>query len=111
MTINGWLRDFLWSQSSQVIQSYGSSNSAYGLMFLGAHFVWAFSLMFLFSGRGYWQELIESIIWAHQMVATAPAIYPRALSIVQGRAVGVAHYLLGGIVTTWAFFEARGLSL
>ena len=59
----------------------------------------------------YWQELIESIIWAHQMVATAPAIYPRALSIVQGRAVGVAHYLLGGIVTTWAFFEARGLSL
>ena len=72
MTINGWLRDFLWSQSSQVIQSYGSSNSAYGLMFLGAHFVWAFSLMFLFSGRGYWQELIESIIWAHQMVATAP---------------------------------------
>ena len=39
--------------------------SAYGLIFLGAHFVWAFSLMFLFSGRGYWQELIESIVWAH----------------------------------------------
>ena len=88
VTINGWLRDFLWSQSSQVIQSYGSFTGAYGLMFLGAHFVWAFSLMFLFSGRGYWQELIESIIWAHQMVATAPAIYPRALSIIQGRAVG-----------------------
>uniref|UniRef100_A0A251VES0 Putative photosystem I PsaA/PsaB n=1 Tax=Helianthus annuus TaxID=4232 RepID=A0A251VES0_HELAN len=29
-------------------------------------FVWAFSLMFLFSGRGYWQELIESIVWAHK---------------------------------------------
>jgi photosystem I P700 chlorophyll a apoprotein A1 len=29
------------------------------------------------------------------------------LSIVQGRAVGVAHYLLGGIATTWAFFLAR----
>jgi photosystem I P700 chlorophyll a apoprotein A1 len=43
-TINGWLRDFLWAQSSQVIQSYGSALSAYGLMFLGAHFVWAFSL-------------------------------------------------------------------
>lgn len=53
VTINGWLRDFLWSQSSQVIQSYGSPTSAYGLMFLGAHFIWAFSLMFLFSGRGY----------------------------------------------------------
>jgi photosystem I P700 chlorophyll a apoprotein A1 len=64
-TINGWLRDFLWAQSSQVIQSYGSALSAYGLVFLGAHFIWAFSLMFLFSGRGYWQELIESIVWAH----------------------------------------------
>jgi photosystem I P700 chlorophyll a apoprotein A1 len=28
--------------------------------FLGAHFIWAFSLMFLFSGRGYWQELSQS---------------------------------------------------
>ena len=111
LTINGWLRDFLWSQSSQVIQSYGSPTSAYGLLFLGAHFVWAFSLMFLFSGRGYWQELIESIIWAHQVVITAPAIYPRALSIIQGRAVGVAHYLLGGIVTTWAFFLARAIGV
>ena len=98
MTINGWLRDFLWSQSSQVIQSYGSPSAAYGLMFL-------------FSGRGYWQELIESIIWAHKVVVAAPAIYPRALSIIQGRAVGVAHYLLGGIVTTWAFFEARAVDL
>ncbi|KAL5646823.1 hypothetical protein ACJX0J_000523 [Zea mays] len=77
ITINGWLRDFLWAQASQVIQSYGSSLSAYGLFFLGAHFVWAFSLM------------------------------PRALSIIQGRALGVTHYLLGGIATTWAFFLAR----
>ena len=95
-TINGWLRDFLWSESSQVIQSYGSQGGSYGLLFLGAHFVWAFSLMFLFSGRGYWQELIESIVWAHA-----------TLSITQGRAVGITHYLLGGIVTTWAFFQAR----
>jgi len=111
ITINGWLRDFLWAQSSQVINSYGSALSAYGLLFLGAHFVWAFSLMFLFSGRGYWQELIESIVWAHNKLKVAPAIQPRALSIIQGRAVGVAHYLLGGIVTTWAFFLARSLSL
>nr|YP_009561608.1 photosystem I P700 apoprotein A1 [Commiphora gileadensis]QAT19697.1 photosystem I P700 apoprotein A1 [Commiphora gileadensis] len=75
--------------------------------FLGAHFVWAFSLMFLFSGRGYWQELIESIVWAHNKLKVAPATQPRALSIVQGRAVGVTHYLLGGIATTWAFFLAR----
>nr|YP_010951780.1 Photosystem I P700 chlorophyll a apoprotein A1 [Laurencia elata]WMP12719.1 Photosystem I P700 chlorophyll a apoprotein A1 [Laurencia elata] len=111
ITINGWLRDFLWAQASQVIQSYGSALSAYGLIFLGAHFVWAFSLMFLFSGRGYWQELIESIIWAHNKVKVAPSIQPRALSITQGRAVGLAHYLLGGIGTTWAFFLARIISL
>lgn len=111
ITINGWLRDFLWAQASQVIQSYGSALSAYGLIFLGAHFVWAFSLMFLFSGRGYWQELIESIVWAHNKVKVAPAIQPRALSITQGRAVGLAHYLLGGIGTTWAFFLARIISV
>lgn len=111
ITINGWLRDFLWAQAAQVIQSYSTPLSAYGLIFLGAHFVWAFSLMFLFSGRGYWQELIESIVWAHNKLKVAPAIQPRALSIIQGRAVGVAHYLFGGIVTTWAFFEARILSI
>jgi photosystem I P700 chlorophyll a apoprotein A1 len=111
LTINGWLRDFLWSQASQVIQSYGSALSAYGIIFLGAHFIWAFSLMFLFSGRGYWQELIESIVWAHNKLNFAPAIQPRALSITQGRAVGLAHYLLGGIGTTWAFFLARSISI
>jgi photosystem I P700 chlorophyll a apoprotein A1 len=111
ITINGWLRDFLWAQASQVIQSYGSALSAYGLIFLGAHFIWAFSLRFLFSGRGYWQELIESIVWAHNKLNVAPAIQPRALSISQGRAVGLAHYLLGGIGTTWAFFLARIISV
>jgi photosystem I P700 chlorophyll a apoprotein A1 len=111
ITVNGWLRDFLWSQASQVIQSYGSSSSAYGLIFLGAHWLWAFSLMFLFSGRGYWQELIESILWAHNKLNFAPSIQPRALSITQGRAVGCAQYLLGGIGTTWSFFIARTLSI
>jgi photosystem I P700 chlorophyll a apoprotein A1 len=109
--VNGWLRDFLWAQSAQVIQSYGSALSAYGLIFLGAHFIWAFSLMFLFSGRGYWQELIESIVWAHNKLKVAPTIQPRALSITQGRAVGVTHYLLGGIATTWSFFLARIISV
>ena len=111
ININGWLRDYQWAQSAQVIQSYGTSLSAYGLIFLGAHFVWAFSLMFLFSGRGYWQELIESIVWAHNKLNFSPAIQPRALSIIQGRAVGVAHFLLGAIVTIWAFFEARIISV
>ncbi|MGD1927895.1 MAG: photosystem I core protein PsaA [Leptolyngbyaceae cyanobacterium] len=111
ITNNGWLRDFLWAQASQVIGSYGSALSAYGLIFLAGHFVFGFSLMFLFSGRGYWQELIESIVWAHNKLKITTAIQPRALSITQGRAVGAAHYLLGGIVTTWAFFLARMAAL
>ncbi|KAJ1617729.1 hypothetical protein T492DRAFT_852848 [Pavlovales sp. CCMP2436] len=102
ITINGWLRDFLWAQASQVIQSYGSALSAHGLIFLGAHFIWAFSLMFLFSGR----------VWAHNKLKLAPSIQPRALlSITQGRAVGLAHYLLRGIGTTWTFLEARIISV
>jgi len=104
--VNGWFRDYLWAGSNVVVFSYGSELSAYGLIFLGAHFIWAFSLMFLFSGRGFWQELIESILWAHQKLNVAPNIRPRALSIIQGRAVGLAHYLLGGIGVTWSFFLA-----
>eukprot|EP00980_Cylindrotheca_fusiformis_P031175 scaffold25935_cov2061-Cylindrotheca_fusiformis.AAC.1 len=65
----------------------------------------------LHNGRGYWQELIESIVWAHNKLNFAPAIQPRALSITQGRAVGLAHYLLGGIGTTWSFFLARAISI
>jgi photosystem I P700 chlorophyll a apoprotein A1 len=49
--------------------------------------------MFLFSGRGYWQELIESIVWAHNKLKVAPAIQPRALSITQGRAVGLTLFI------------------
>jgi len=75
--------------------------------FLGAYFVWAFSLMFLFSDRCYWKELIEFIVWAHNKLKVAPATQPRALSIVQGCAVRVTHCLLGGIIATWAFFLAR----
>jgi photosystem I P700 chlorophyll a apoprotein A1 len=111
VTVDGWLRDYLWAQSSQVVQSYGTSTSAYGLIFLSTHFTWAFSLMFLFSGRGYWQELIESLLWAHSKLNLVPRIKPRALSITMGRAVGVAHYLLGGIGTTWAFFLSRSTTL
>jgi hypothetical protein len=38
---------------------------AFNLNGLTAHFIWALFLMFLYSGRGYWQELIESILWSH----------------------------------------------
>jgi photosystem I P700 chlorophyll a apoprotein A1 len=111
ITINGWLRNFLWSQSSQVIQSYTTSLASYGLIFLGSHFIWAFSLMYLYSGRGYWQELIESIIWAHNKLKIVMQIQPRALSISHGRAVGVTHYLLGGIGCSWSYIICRVLAL
>lgn len=110
-SINGWLRNFLWSEAAQVIQSYASSVAGYGLIFLGSHLLWAFSLMFLYSGRGYWQELIESILWSHAKLGFTPQIQPRALSITQGRAVGLAHYILGGIGCTWSFFISRMVTL
>jgi len=46
----GWLRDFQWAQAAQVVIHPTGHRSPWPL--LGAHFVWAFSLMFLFSGRG-----------------------------------------------------------
>ena len=106
-TINGWLTNFLWSEAAQVIQSYATSISGYGFIFISAHFRWAFSLMFLYSGRGYWQELIESILWAHHKLKIMAHIQPHALSISQGRAVGFIHYLMGGVGCTWAFFISR----
>jgi len=111
ITINGWLRNFLWAESSQVIQSYATSLSGYSLIFIGSHLIWAFSLMFLFSGRGYWQELIESILWSHHKLKIMPHTQPRALSISQGRTLGLTHYMFGGIFTTWSFFHARILAL
>jgi photosystem I P700 chlorophyll a apoprotein A1 len=56
--------------------------------------------MFLFSGRGYCR-INESIVWAHNKFFSCDST---TLSITQGRAVGLTHYLLGGIGTTWAFF-------
>jgi photosystem I P700 chlorophyll a apoprotein A1 len=106
-TISGWLRNFLWSQAAQVIQSYATSISTYGLIFLCTHFIWAFSLMFLYSGRGYWQELIESYVWAHKKLKIINVVQPRALSISQARAVGLTHYILGGVGCTWAFVISR----
>jgi len=106
-TINGWLSNFLWSSAAQVIQSIGTSISSCGLIFICTHFIWAFSLMFLYSGRGYWQELIESILWAHHKLKIINLVQPRALSISQGRAVGLIHYTLGGVGSTWAFLISR----
>lgn len=105
--VQGWLRDFLWAGAAQALQGYGEARAPSSLAFLAGHFAWALSLMFLFSGRGYWQELAELVVWAHAKLGVAPALQPRALSITQGRAAGAAHFLLGGTGASWAFSLAR----
>ena len=64
--------------------------------------------MFLASWRGYWQELLESLLWAHLRAPALAAAWtapltPAALSIVQARCVGLAHFAAGFIGTFAAF--------
>jgi photosystem I P700 chlorophyll a apoprotein A1 len=107
VSVGGWLRDFLWAESAQVVAGYGGALAPYTLLFLLSHFVWSLSLMFLFSGRGYWQELAESLLWAHLKLGLVPSLSPRALSITGGRAAGVVHFLMGGVGASWSFSGAR----
>ena len=110
----GWFRDYLWLNSSQLINGYnpfGVNNLAvWSWMFLLAHLAWAVGFMFLISWRGYWQELIETIVWAHQRTPLANLVgwrdKPVALSIVQARLVGLAHFTVGFFLTYAAFLIA-----
>ena len=110
----GWFRDYLWLNSSQLINGYnpaGTNNLAvWAWMFLFGHLIWATGFMFLISWRGYWQELIETIVWAHQRTPLANLVgwrdKPVALSIVQARVVGLAHFTIGYFLTYAAFLIA-----
>ena len=110
----GWFRDYLWLNSSQLINGYnpfGVNNLAvWAWIFLLAHLAWAVGFMFLISWRGYWQELIETIVWAHQRTPLANLIgwrdKPVALSIVQARLVGLTHFTVGFFLTYAAFLIA-----
>lgn len=110
----GWFRDYLWLNSSQLINGYnpyGTNNlSVWAWMFLFGHLVWATGFMFLISWRGYWQELIETLVWAHERTPLANLIRwkdkPVALSIVQARLVGLAHFTVGYVLTYAAFLIA-----
>ncbi|KAL2894493.1 hypothetical protein RDABS01_010402, partial [Bienertia sinuspersici] len=68
----GWLRDYLWLNSSQLINGY----NPFGMNSLS--------------------ELIETLAWAHERTPLANLIRwrdkPVALSIVQARLVGLAHF-------------------
>nr|YP_009326894.1 photosystem I P700 chlorophyll a apoprotein A2 [Codium simulans]ANJ70805.1 photosystem I P700 chlorophyll a apoprotein A2 [Codium simulans] len=110
----GWLRDYLWLNSSQLINGYNpfgmNSLSVWAWMFLFGHLVYATGFMFLISWRGYWQELIETLVWAHEHTPIANLIHwndkPVALSIVQARLVGLIHFSVGYIFTYAAFLIA-----
>ena len=76
--------------------------------FLGAHLCWATGFMFLISWRGYWEELIDTVLYMH---LKTPILYnlwsgiitPVALSIVQARFIGLVHFSVGFILTYAAF--------
>ncbi|KAL7102132.1 hypothetical protein ACP275_08G100200 [Erythranthe tilingii] len=54
----GWLRDYLWLNSSQPINGYNpfgmNSLLFWAWMFLFGHLVWATRFMFLIYCLGYW---------------------------------------------------------
>jgi len=111
-TLCGWFRDYLWLNSGNLVNGFSFAGSselavlAWG--FLLAHLIWATSFMFLISWRGYWQELIESLLFVHlktPVVATmwTAGFTPVALSILQARFVGLAHFTVGFIGTFAAF--------
>jgi photosystem I P700 chlorophyll a apoprotein A2 len=58
-----------------MVTTLGMNNLAvWAWMFLFGHLVWATGFMFLISWRGYWQELIETIVWAHERTPLANLI-------------------------------------
>lgn len=107
--LNAWFRDYLWFNCTPLIDGYtafGANDlSIWASIFLGAHLCWSLGFMFLISWRGYWQELIDIILYMH---LKTPILYnlwngdiytPVALSIVQGRFVGLVHFSAGFILT------------
>ena len=111
-----WFRDYLWFNSFPLIRGYSSyvSNDigVWAWALLAAHLCWATGFMFLISWRGYWQELVESLVWAHSYTPMLSDIWessaysPVALSIVQARFIGLAHFSVGLIFTYAAFVIA-----
>ena len=108
-----WFRDYLWFNSAPLIRGYSTSAtsdlSVWAWLFLLAHLCWATGFMFLISWRGYWQELIDVIVFMHHRTPILGNLWngntfsPVALSIVQARFVGLIHFSAGLIFTYAAF--------
>ena len=108
--LNGWFRDYLWFNSTSLIHGYNTFGandlSPQAWVFLGAHLCWATGFMFLISWRGYWQELIDIILYMQPILYNlwlGSVSTPLALSIVQARFVGLVHFSTGFIFTYSAF--------
>ncbi|GJR54009.1 zinc finger BED domain-containing protein RICESLEEPER 2-like protein [Tanacetum coccineum] len=71
--VNQWLKGF-WSQDLQQAIEMSALSSRW-------RYIWTSMPYLDFSTKGF--------VWAHNKLKVAPATQPRALSIVQGRAVGV----------------------
>ena len=117
--LNGWFRDYLWFNCTPLIDGYNTFGandlSIWAWTFLGAHLCWALGFMFLISWRGYWEELIDIILYMH---LKTPILYnlwngdiytPNALSIVQARFLGQLHFS-SGLILTYAPFIIGGTS-
>jgi photosystem I P700 chlorophyll a apoprotein A2 len=108
-----WFRDYLWFNSGALISGYDplgvNDLSVWAWVFLAAHLCWATGFMFLISWRGYWQELIDILLYMHLKTPLlydlfAGGVYtPVALSIVQARFIGLIHFSVGFIFTYAAF--------
>jgi photosystem I P700 chlorophyll a apoprotein A2 len=68
-TLCGWFRDYLWLNSGNLVNGFSFTGSTelavLAWAFLLGHLIWATSFMFLISWRGYWQELVESLLFIH----------------------------------------------
>ena len=103
----GWFLYYLWVYSTDLVIGYTADDAdldaVWEWMFLLGHLIWATGFMFLISWRGYWQELIETLVWAHMRTPIANLFQwrdaPVALSIVQARLVGLVHFTIGYILT------------
>jgi photosystem I P700 chlorophyll a apoprotein A2 len=114
--LNGWFRDYLWYNSGSIINGYNALGvndlSPYSWLFLLAHLIWPLGFKFLISWRGYWQELIDSIIIIHNRVPVLFDIWsgynisPFAISILEARFVGVVHFAVGFILSYGSFVIA-----
>merc|ERR1719391_1407056 len=88
-SLNGWFKDYLWFNSSCLIRGYdavGANDiSVFAWTFLLSHLCWATGFMFLISWRGYWQELLDIIIFLHMrtplLYDNAPGVFCEAFQI------------------------------